>query len=89
MGKVTCQVSMSLDGFIAGPNVRVGNGMGDDGDRLRRPASGPSVSATAMARFSSTTGEPVRRASSSYNAAICAQSHGISACNEAMAACRT
>jgi dihydrofolate reductase len=25
---------MSLDGFIAGPNVRVGNGMGDDGDRL-------------------------------------------------------
>ena len=27
-------LSMSLDGFIAGPNVRVGNGMGDDGDRL-------------------------------------------------------
>ena len=25
---------MSLDGFISGPNVRVGNGMGDDGDRL-------------------------------------------------------
>jgi dihydrofolate reductase len=25
---------MSLDGFIAGPNVRVGNGMGDEGDRL-------------------------------------------------------
>jgi dihydrofolate reductase len=34
MGKVTCDISMSLDGFIAGPNVRVGNGMGDDGDRL-------------------------------------------------------
>jgi dihydrofolate reductase len=34
MGKVTCEISMSLDGFIAGPNVRVGNGMGDDGDRL-------------------------------------------------------
>jgi dihydrofolate reductase len=27
-------LSMSLDGYIAGPNVRVGNGMGDDGDRL-------------------------------------------------------
>jgi dihydrofolate reductase len=25
---------MSLDGFITGPNVGVGNGMGDDGDRL-------------------------------------------------------
>jgi dihydrofolate reductase len=34
MGKVYCQISMSLDGFITGPNVRVGNGMGDDGDRL-------------------------------------------------------
>src|SRR5260370_29024394 len=34
MGKVTCDISMSLDGFIAGPNVRAGNGMGDDGDRL-------------------------------------------------------
>jgi len=34
MGKVTCDISMSLDGFIAGPNVRIGNGMGDDGDRL-------------------------------------------------------
>src|SRR5512132_2408808 len=34
MGKVTSEVSMSLDGFIAGPNVRIGNGMGDDGDRL-------------------------------------------------------
>src|SRR5216683_7489436 len=34
MGRVTSDVSMSLDGFITGPNVRVGNGMGDDGDRL-------------------------------------------------------
>jgi hypothetical protein len=34
MGKVVSEVSMSLDGFITGPNVRVGNGMGDDGDRL-------------------------------------------------------
>ena len=34
MSKVTSEISMSLDGFIAGPNVRVGNGMGDGGDRL-------------------------------------------------------
>jgi dihydrofolate reductase len=34
MGKVTCDITMSLDGFIAGANVRVGNGMGDEGDRL-------------------------------------------------------
>src|SRR5260370_28169609 len=34
MGKVACDIWMAFDGFIAGPNVRVGNGMGDDGDRL-------------------------------------------------------
>lgn len=34
MGKVISQVSMSLDGFIAGPNVAAGNGMGDGGERL-------------------------------------------------------
>jgi hypothetical protein len=34
MGKVISEISMSLDGFVTGPNVRVGNRMGDDGDRL-------------------------------------------------------
>lgn len=34
MGKVTANVSMSLDGFIAGPNVSVENPMGDYGERL-------------------------------------------------------
>lgn len=34
MSKVVSEISMSLDGFITGPNVRVGNGMGDGGDRL-------------------------------------------------------
>lgn len=33
-GRVTCEISMSLDGYVTGPNVRVGNGMGDNGDRL-------------------------------------------------------
>jgi dihydrofolate reductase len=34
MGKVTSNISMSLDGFITGPNVGVGNGLGDGGERL-------------------------------------------------------
>ncbi len=34
MSNVVSEISMSLDGFITGPNVRVGNGMGDGGDRL-------------------------------------------------------
>jgi len=34
MGLTYANMSMSLDGFIAGPNVRVGNGMGDRGDDL-------------------------------------------------------
>ena len=45
MGKVTSEISMSLDGFITGPNVGVGNGMGTMGigfttggsTRRRRP----------------------------------------------------
>jgi hypothetical protein len=28
MGKVTSEICMWLDGFITGPNVGVGNGMG-------------------------------------------------------------
>lgn len=34
MGKVTCDISVSHGGLVTGPNVRVGNGMGDGGDRL-------------------------------------------------------
>ncbi|MBC8098264.1 MAG: dihydrofolate reductase family protein [Armatimonadetes bacterium] len=34
MSSVVCDISMSLDGYTAGPNVRVGNGMGDNGIRL-------------------------------------------------------
>ena len=34
MGKVTANVSMSLDGFITGPNVNIENPMGDNGERL-------------------------------------------------------
>jgi dihydrofolate reductase len=34
MGKVYSEITMSLDGFITGPNVGVGNGLGDNGERL-------------------------------------------------------
>src|SRR5215207_606576 len=34
MGKVTFDMAMSVDGFIAGPNMRPGVGLGDDGERL-------------------------------------------------------
>lgn len=34
MSKVICNISMSLDGCITGPNVRVGNGLGDNGEQL-------------------------------------------------------
>jgi dihydrofolate reductase len=34
MGRVIAEISMSLDGFITGPNVGVGNGLGDAGERL-------------------------------------------------------
>jgi hypothetical protein len=34
MSKVVLDVSMSLDGFTAGPNIRVEEPMGDGGERL-------------------------------------------------------
>ena len=34
MGKTVLYMSMSVDGFIAGPNVAPGNGLGDGGHRL-------------------------------------------------------
>lgn len=34
MGKVIADISMSLDGFIAGPNDIVGQGLGEGGERL-------------------------------------------------------
>lgn len=34
MGKVVFNMTMSLDGFVAGPNDSPENGLGDGGDRL-------------------------------------------------------
>src|SRR5689334_10487478 len=34
MGRVTCQISVSVDGFVAGPNQSVDNPLGEGGTRL-------------------------------------------------------
>lgn len=34
MGKVIAGITVSLDGFVTGPNDRLGAGLGDDGERL-------------------------------------------------------
>jgi dihydrofolate reductase len=58
MGLIYADMSMSLDGFIAGPNVTVENGMGDDGDRLHdwmfAGKSGAEVEAFLEERLAST-----------------------------------
>ena len=36
MSKTVLYMSMSVDGFIAGPNVAPGNGLGDGGERLHQ-----------------------------------------------------
>jgi hypothetical protein len=36
MGSVTCHISMSLDGFVAGPNQSIENPIGEGGLRLHQ-----------------------------------------------------
>src|SRR5438874_952458 len=36
MGSVTCQMSISLDGFVAGPNQSIENPIGEGGMRLHQ-----------------------------------------------------
>ena len=40
MAKLTFDITMSLDGFIAGPNMRRGKGLGEGGERLHEWAVG-------------------------------------------------
>ena len=56
MGNTVLYMSMSLDGFIAGPNETDGNGLGDGGDRLHEwvfPPEGP-VNSKIVDEFMST-----------------------------------
>jgi hypothetical protein len=34
MSKVICGITMSLDGYVTGPNDRLGAGLGEDGEGL-------------------------------------------------------
>ncbi len=58
MGLIYAEMSMSLDGFIAGPNVRVDNGMGDGGESLHdwmfAGKSGPEARTDEEERLAST-----------------------------------
>ncbi|TDB93942.1 dihydrofolate reductase family protein [Actinomadura sp. 7K534] len=36
MSKVTCDIGMSVDGYVAGPNQRLDEPLGDNGERLHR-----------------------------------------------------
>jgi dihydrofolate reductase len=55
MGQIWANMSMSLDGFVAGPNVTVDNGMGDGGERLHdwifEGKSGAEAEATLAEQF--------------------------------------
>jgi len=54
-------MSMSLDGFIAGPNERLDNGLGDGGERLHEWAmpAGTDVDLNAMRRLGGANGRIV------------------------------
>ena len=58
MSQVIANASMSLDGYVAGPNAGPGNGLGDGGERLHEWAfaDGPEdgVNARVIAEFMST-----------------------------------
>jgi len=61
MGKVLLDVSMSLDGFVAGPNVSVESPMGEGGERLHEWlfASASDVDAEVAREMHETTGAVV------------------------------
>ncbi len=67
MGATVSYMSVSVNGFIAGPNVRPDNGLGDGGERLQssraagrssRPAAGVVTTTTASRSSSTVSGRP-------------------------------
>ncbi|MFD5250393.1 dihydrofolate reductase family protein [Amycolatopsis sp. NPDC058340] len=59
MSKVVLDVSMSLDGFTAGPNVRPGEPMGDGGERLHEWMAGDGADARAVEEVNAIVGATV------------------------------
>jgi len=63
MSKVVLDVSMSLDGFVTGPNVREAEPMGDGGERLHewifRKGPGAEIDLGVRREFDATVGATV------------------------------
>ncbi|WP_051472348.1 dihydrofolate reductase family protein [Patulibacter minatonensis] len=57
MAKSVLYMSMSLDGFIAGPNERIDNGLGDGGMRLHHWLMGSKAGEPVVQRPSGVNGE--------------------------------
>ena len=78
MGKITTGFSMSLDGFVAGPNDGPENGLGDGGDRLFRwyfsgDATHEVPSGTGTFRMSKDGADMVQEASQSAGVLVTAR----------------
>ena len=56
MSKIVVDMSMSLDGFIAGPNDTPEEGLGKGGERLHEWLSDPETSEKIYGDLASTTG---------------------------------
>lgn len=54
MGNVVAEITMSLDGFVAGPNDRVGRGLGDGGEVLHNWVMGGDWTYQGGAPFAAT-----------------------------------
>ena len=59
MSATVLYMSMSLDGFIAGPNEGPGNGLGDGGERLHEWCFGADVERTPIAERGRVNGQVV------------------------------
>jgi hypothetical protein len=64
MSKVTCDMSMSVDGFVAGPNQSLANPFGEGvGDRLHRwMFEEPETNAAEIESVTAAVPTPARRA---------------------------
>jgi dihydrofolate reductase len=75
MGKVTFNMTMSLDGYVAGPNDGPENGLGDGGDRLFRWYFGgdteiPISDGNMTLKVSSQSAKLLKEAIGSYGAGV-------------------
>ena len=75
MGKVTFNITVSLDGFVAGPNDNPNNGLGDGGERLfdwyfSGDTEIPISDGNMVLKVSSQSAQILQAAMSTYGAAV-------------------